>query len=49
VSLAHVDELVAALPDGRSVVLGTGHDVHAERPAEFTSALASFLDAPATG
>jgi esterase len=49
VSLAHVDELVAALPDGRSVVLGTGHDVHAERPAEFTAALASFLDAPATG
>ena len=45
VSLEHVDELVGALPDGRATVLGTGHEVHAERPAEFTAAVAAFLDA----
>lgn len=43
VALAHVDELVAALADGRSVVLGTGHEVHTERPTEFTAAVRAFL------
>jgi pimeloyl-ACP methyl ester carboxylesterase len=43
VALDHVDELVAALAEARSVVLGTGHEVHAEKPAEFTDAVRAFL------
>lgn len=43
VDLAHVAELVTALPYGRSVVLGTGHDVHAERPEAFTAEVRAFL------
>jgi pimeloyl-ACP methyl ester carboxylesterase len=43
VALDHVAELVAALADGRSVVLGTGHEVHAERPEAFAAAVTTFL------
>ncbi len=43
VRLEHVDELVGALPDARAVVLGTGHDVHEERPDAFAAAAAGFL------
>lgn len=40
----HVAELVATVPDGRSVTLGTGHEVHLTKPAEFVAALHAFLD-----
>jgi pimeloyl-ACP methyl ester carboxylesterase len=39
----HVAELVAALPDGRSVTLDTGHEVHESDPAGFTRELLAFL------
>ena len=41
----HVAELVAALPDGRSVTLDTGHEVHETDPGGFTGEVAAFLDA----
>ncbi|WP_370460066.1 alpha/beta fold hydrolase [Nostocoides sp. F2B08] len=43
VDAAHVHELVTTLPDGRTVTLDTGHEVHAERPDEFIAALRAFL------
>jgi esterase len=39
----HVAELVAALPDGRSVTLDTGHEVHESDPEGFTRELLAFL------
>ena len=39
----HVAELVAALPDGRSVSLDTGHEVHESDPEGFTRELVAFL------
>ncbi|MFL6170135.1 MAG: alpha/beta fold hydrolase [Ornithinibacter sp.] len=39
----HVAELVAALPDGRSVTLDTGHEVHEADPERFTRELLTFL------
>lgn len=44
VAAEHIDELLDALPDGRSVTLDTGHEVHSERPDEFTHILVAFLD-----
>ncbi len=44
VAKEHVDELLDTLPDGRGVTLDTGHEVHAERPEEFTEVLIQFLD-----
>ena len=41
----HVAELVAALPDGRSVTLDTGHEVHAADPVGFVREVLAFLDA----
>jgi esterase len=38
-----VAELVAALPDGRSVTLDTGHEVHESDPEGFTRELLAFL------
>ncbi len=46
VTAEHVAELVATLPDGRSTTLGTGHEVHRAKPAEFAAAVRGFLDAP---
>jgi pimeloyl-ACP methyl ester carboxylesterase len=43
VAAEHVAELVAALPDGRSVTLDTGHEVHEADPAGFTRELLTFL------
>ncbi len=43
VTAAHVAELVAALPDGRSVSLDTGHEVHEADPEGFTRELLTFL------
>ena len=45
VAAEHVAELVAALPDGRSVTLDTGHEVHEADPEGFTRALLTVLDA----
>ena len=45
VAADHVAELVAALPDGRSVTLDTGHEVHEADPGGFTRELLAFLDA----
>lgn len=39
----HVAELVDALPDGRSVTLDTGHEVHEVDPAAFTREVLTFL------
>ncbi|TKK78928.1 alpha/beta fold hydrolase [Herbidospora galbida] len=36
-------EFTAALPDGRRVVLGAGHNVHAEEPDTFVKEVAAFL------
>ena len=41
----HVAELVAALPDGRSVTLDTGHEVHHVDPDGFVREVRAFLDA----
>jgi pimeloyl-ACP methyl ester carboxylesterase len=43
VAAEHVAELVAALPDGRSVTLDTGHEVHESDPEGFTRELLAFL------
>ena len=43
VAAEHVAELVAALPDGRSVTLDTGHEVHEGDPAGFSRELLTFL------
>jgi pimeloyl-ACP methyl ester carboxylesterase len=43
VAAEHVAELVAALPDGRSVTLDTGHEVHEADPEGFTRELLTFL------
>ena len=43
VAAEHVAELVAALPDGRSVTLDTGHEVHESVPEGFTRELLAFL------
>ncbi len=43
VAAAHVAELLAALRDGRGVTLDCGHEVHSERPDEFTAVLLDFL------
>lgn len=40
----HVAELVALLPDGRSVTVDAGHLVHAREPAAFVRQLVAFLD-----
>ncbi len=45
VAAEHVAELGAALPDGRSVTLDTGHEVHTADPEAFTLELLTFLDA----
>jgi pimeloyl-ACP methyl ester carboxylesterase len=45
VSAEHVAELVAALPDGRSVTLDTGHEVHSADPVGFVREVLAFLDA----
>ena len=44
VAAEYVAELVAALPDGRSVALDTGHEVHEADPEGFTRELLAFLD-----
>ena len=44
VAAEHVTELVVALPDGRSVTLDTGHEVHASDPAGFIREVAAFID-----
>ena len=36
---------MAALPDGRSVTLDTGHEVHEADPDGFIRAVRTFLDA----
>ena len=41
----HVAELVAALPDGRSVTLDTGHEVHASTRSASSARCCAFLDA----
>ena len=41
----HVAELVAALADGRSVTLDTGHEVHSADPVGFVREVLAFLDA----
>ena len=41
----HVAQLVAALPDGRSVTLDTGHEVHDADPVGFVRVVRAFLDA----
>ena len=43
VATEHVAELVAALPDGRSVTLDTGHEVHETDPEGFTREVLAFL------
>ena len=43
VAAEHVAELVAALPDGRSVTLDTGHEVHEGDPAGFSREMLTFL------
>ncbi len=35
--------LTSALPDGRRVVLGAGHNVHGEDPEAFVKEVAAFL------
>lgn len=40
----HIGELVALLPDGRSVTVDAGHLVHAREPAAFVRQLLGFLD-----
>ncbi len=45
VAAEHIHELLDALPDGRGMTLDTGHEVHAERPEEFTEILVQFLAA----
>jgi esterase len=40
---AHVAELVGTLPDGRSVTLDTGHEVHETDPAGFIREVLTFL------
>lgn len=44
VTAAHVRELLDALSDGRGITLDTGHEVHSERPEEFTHVLVEFLE-----
>ncbi|WP_249138792.1 alpha/beta fold hydrolase [Phycicoccus avicenniae] len=41
---SHVHELVDLVPDGRSLTLGTGHEVHLGAPAAFVTAVRTFLD-----
>lgn len=43
VAAEHVRELLQALPGSRCTILDTGHEVHAERPEEFTEILNQFL------
>ncbi len=42
---AHIAELVGLLPDGRSVTVDAGHEVHATEPRRFLAHLTDFLDA----
>ncbi len=44
VAAEHVAELVAALPDGRSVTLDTGHEVHESDPESFSREVLRFLE-----
>ena len=46
VAAEHVAELVAALPDGRSVTLDTGHEVHETDPDGFTREVAAPSSTP---
>ena len=39
----HVAELLAVLPEGRSVTLDTGHEVHAADPVGFVREVLAFL------
>ncbi len=44
VSGEHITELVSLLPDGRSVTVDAGHEVHATQPERFLAHLTDFLD-----
>jgi len=39
----HIDELVAALPDARSVTVDAGHEIHATEPRRFLDLLGDAL------
>ena len=40
----HVDELVAAVRQGRRVTIDAGHEIHSARPREFLDEVQAFLD-----